>query len=58
MSFPEREFSLLTQISSMVKPILVGPFVPPILVGGGGKNAPPLEMSLKTKSWKNPGQKS
>ena len=38
-------------------PILVGPFVPPVLVGG--KYAPPpLEMSLKTNSGKNLGQKS
>ena len=39
-------------------PILVGPFVPPILVGGGAKVPPPLEMSLKTNSGKNSEQKS
>ena len=52
----------MTEIASSflfpINPILVGPFVPPILVGGGQKGPPPLKMSLKTKFGKNPGQKS
>ena len=30
----------------------------PLFWSAGGKNAPPLKMSLKTKYGKNPGQKS